>query len=65
MTRVFKRTSFDYSKLDKDSFTDELQGIDWMNIALLPTVHEAAKVFSNQLMSVARKCMPVKEITVR
>ena len=35
-----------------------------MNIALLPTVDEAAKVFSNQLVSVARKCMPVKEITV-
>ena len=29
------------------------------------TVDEAAKAISDQLMSMARKCMPVTEITVR
>ena len=61
----FKRSIYDYSKLDKEALLDELTNIDWISIASIPSIDEAAYTFSDQLMNVAKKCMPVKKIRVQ
>ena len=61
----YKRTLYDYSKLDTTRLTQELHATDWNSIINLESIDDAAKSFSDRLMSVASLCMPVKEVTMR
>jgi len=60
-----KRTILDYNKLDVQKLIDELQKIDWSNIVTVEDIHLAASLFSEQLYSIVKKCLPVKEVTIR
>jgi hypothetical protein len=61
----FKRTIYDYSKLEIAHLLKELQKIDWSNIASIPSIDEAAETFSKLLFDVVNLCVPHKEINVR
>jgi hypothetical protein len=63
--RPFKRTIYDYSKLDIANLLSELQRIDWTAIVSLPSVDEAAAAFSKKLQEVTNICVPHKLISVR
>ena len=63
--KTFKRTIYDYSSMDRVKLTDELQSVDWLAIASLPSIDEAADMFSKQIMAVTDLCVPSKQITVR
>ena len=60
----FKRKIYSYSKLDHQKLNDDLKSQNLMQTVSSGDIHNAAKLFSEQLMSVASKCMPVKTITV-
>ena len=61
----FKRKIYCYSKLDQQKLNDELKTLNLMETVSSDNIHNAAKAFSEQLLSVASNCMPVKTITVR
>ena len=58
----FKRTVYNYSKLDIDKINDWLSMSDLTNIALTEDIDMAAEKLSDTIMSCASKCMPVKTI---
>ena len=39
--------------------------MEWMDIVSLRSIEEAAQLFSDTLHNTAKKCMPVKTISVR
>ena len=57
-----KRTIFNYSKLDVLKLTTELMKVDWERILSLESIDEAAEKVSDELLSLAKLCMPVKEV---
>ena len=61
----FKRTIYDYRKLDVEKLSNELSNVRWMDIVSLHSIEEAAQLFSDTLHNTAKKCMPVKTISVR
>ena len=63
--KEFKRTIYDYSSLEITKLMEELQRVDWLSIASLPSIDDAAETFSTQLMSVTNICVSHKQITVR
>ena len=66
----FKRTIYDYRKLDVEELSNELSNVRWMDVVSLHSIEEAAQLFSDTLHNTAKKknkkkCMPVKTISVR
>ena len=61
----FKRTVYNYSLLNEVKYLDELQAVDWQNIADCETVDMAADFFTNNLVTAAKRCMPSKKVTDR
>ena len=61
----FKRTIYDYRKLDIEKLSNELSNVKWMDIVSLHGIEEAAQLFSDTLHNTAKACMPVKTISVR
>ena len=64
-TVKFKRTVYNYSMLDEEKYLEELRAVDWKMIADSETVNMAADFFTNNLITIARQCMPSKKITDR
>ena len=62
---TFKRTIYDYNKLDENKFHHLLSNADWNNIFNNPEINEATQIFTDTLLNIANQCMPVKRITVR
>ena len=60
----FRRTLYNYSKLNRDQYLTTIQGIDWFDIINENDLDLAAGKFSDQLMICARHCMPVKEVKI-
>ena len=60
----YKRTLFNYTKLNKPKLIDEISKLDWDAIVSLDPIDSAADKFSDTLLSVAKLCMPVKEVTI-
>ena len=58
----FKRTIYDYGKLDVEKLSNELSNVKWMDIVPLHSIEEAAQLFSDTLHNTAKKCLPVKTI---
>lgn len=61
----FKRTIYNYNKLDNEKFNNMLDQADWNEIVSLESLNEAAETFTNKLMTLAKTCMPSKTITIR
>ena len=62
---TFTRTLFNYSKLNLDKYLEELTAVDWNVIINSGTVDTAAESFTDNLLSIAKRCMPVKEVKIR
>ena len=61
----YRRTIYNYSKLDKPKLESELSNIDWNYHLNQESIDDSAEAFSNIVMSVARVCMPVKEVIIQ
>ena len=64
-TLSFKRKLYNYSKLDDVKYIDMLNQTDWMDIVTTLPLDEAADTFSEKLMEIVSKCVPIKIIKVR
>ena len=64
-TSTFKRTIFKYAKIDAIKFQELLQDIDLNRLVTENTVEKAAELFSENMLDAAKKCMPIKDITIR
>ena len=69
---TFKRTIFKYAKIDAIKFQELLQDIDLNRLVTENTVEKAAEffsknaeLFSENMLDAAKKCMPIKDITIR
>ena len=51
--------------LDNEKFDNMLSQTDWNEIISLELLNEAAETFTDKLLTLARKCMPSKTITIR
>ena len=60
----YRRTLFNYSKLNVDKLNAEISNFNWQSVVSIESIDDAAAKFSEQLMSIAKHCMPVKEVTV-
>lgn len=63
--QLLKRQIFNYNKLDKEKFCNLLYAVDWENIFIENSIDESAQIFTDTLMSAAKKCMPVKNVVIR
>jgi hypothetical protein len=61
----FKRTLYNYEKLDKTKFTELLQKEDWDSILTASCVDESCEQFTSTFMEIVKKCVPVKTVTIR
>ena len=64
-TPVFRRTLYNYAKLDTERFLDKLKNIDWNEIINSETVDMSAESFVATLFDTAKQCMPVKSVIER
>ena len=60
-----KRTVYNYSLLNEEKYLEELRAVDWQTIADCETLDIATDFFTNNLIEIARRCMPSKRITDR
>ena len=51
----FKRTIYDYRKLDVEKLSNELSNVRWMDIVSLHSMEEAAQLFSDTLHNTVKK----------
>lgn len=63
-SKAFRRTIFNYRKLDAEKFRNLLSEVDWDDIIYNKTVDESAEIFSEILIEKAKMCMPTKTVTV-
>ena len=63
--RPFKRTIFNYNRLDADKLCNLLQQVNWRETLYDTTVDEGAKAFSEIIIEKAKLCMPSKTVTIR
>ena len=61
----FKRTIYNYRKLDIDRFKDILRSIDWNETISKDCIDEAAESLTNKLLNTAKQCMPSKKVKNR
>ena len=61
---TFRRTIYNYDKLDVAKYEESLSQTDWNHIILNGNLDDAANNFSEKLLDIARDCMPSKTIKV-
>ena len=61
----FKRTIYNYEKLDKNNFCSLLQRQNWEDILETRSNDQSARMFTKVFMDSAQECMPVKTVRVR
>ena len=61
----YKRTLFNYSKLNVEKLNAAISNFDWHSVVSLESIDDAAEKLSEQLMCIAKNCMPVKVVTIR
>ena len=61
----FKRTIYNYDKLDIEKFKDMLTNVDWHEIIFNGGLDEAAETFTSILMNSAKQCMPSKRVKIK
>ena len=61
----FRRTLYNYSKLNEERFLDKGRNTDWNDIVTSGTVDMVAELISKEIMKIGIACMPVKTITVK
>ena len=64
-TKSFKRTIYNYNKLDIDTFKNKLAETNWDDIINLDSLNEATETLTSKLTDIAKQCMPSKIIKVR
>ena len=62
---TYKRTIYNYNKLDEVKFHNLLSNVDWNNIINNNDINEGASKLTNTFLNLAKQCMPVKTVTVR
>jgi hypothetical protein len=62
---TFKRTLYNYKKLDNNRFRDLLSNVNWNYIFNNGSINESVASFTDTLLGIAKQCMPVKQVTVR
>ena len=60
----FKRTIYNYEKLDENKFCDLLQRQNWEDIFEERSTDESAHLFTKNFMISAQTCMPVTIVSV-
>ena len=63
--KQFKRTIYNYNKLEHDKFNTLLRNTDWDQVLLSDNLNDSALNFTTTLLNIAKQCMPVKTIIVR
>ena len=61
----FKRTIYNYNKLNSEKFCNLLSSIDWLNFTTGWTIDECTDLFTEIFTNIAKQCMPFKVVTVR
>ena len=61
---TFKRTIYNYKKLDHKKFNDLLSKVNWVSVLLDENINHSALNFSNILMDTGKSCTPTKRIKV-
>jgi len=61
----FKRTLYNYEKLDSTKFCNMLSRIDWADAMQNGSIDDRAEHFNTIFFEAACNCMPVKTVTIR
>ena len=61
----FKRTLYNYDKLDSTKFCNMLSRIDWADAMQNGSIDDCAEHFNTIFFEAACNCMPVKTVTIR
>ena len=61
----FKRTIYNYEKLNIDTFRTKLEDQNWQDIFNEHSIDDSCVLFTDTLFQIAQECMPSKTITVR
>ena len=58
----FKRTVYNYEKLDKNQFCNHSQGQNWEDVLQARSIDESARMFTNVFMDSAQEYIRVKTV---
>lgn len=61
----FKRTIYNYNKLDRLKLNDLLQKENWNSILNDFTIDESSKIFTETLTNIIKECVPNRTVTIR
>ena len=61
----FKRTIYNYGKLDNDKFCNLLGMINWTEILSIYSIDKSCEMFTETFFHTAKQCMPIKTVTIR
>ena len=61
----FKRTIYNYKKLNKLKYHQLLSSVDWNDILLNEEINVSTKIFTDTLFDIAKQCMPSKTVKVK
>ena len=61
----YKKTIFNYSKLNTETFKDKLAEVDLLNLVQNFPINDSALLFTENFMNIARSCMPIKVVKIR
>ena len=61
----FKRTLYNYDKLDATKLCNMLSRIDWADVMQNESIDDCAEHFNTIFFEAACNCMPVKTVTIR
>ena len=56
---LFKRTMYNYNKLNSEKFCNLLSSIDWLNFTTGWTIDECTDLFTEIFTNIAKQCMPL------
>lgn len=64
-SNTYKRTLYNYKKLNHEDFTRLLSQVNWQRITDTNPIDRCVEEFSYTFFETACKCMPVKTVTIR
>jgi hypothetical protein len=63
--KPFKRTIYNYNKLDINKFCTLLSDVNWDNLVENGAIDDVVNNFTDLVMDLAKQCMPVKTVLIR
>ena len=63
--KPFKRTIFNYKRLDERTLCAVLREVNWETITQIESLDQSTETFTNELIKASKRCIPSKIVTIK